>query len=208
MHLLLDEKIVLVTGSTSGIGKAIAEQFARENAHVYINGRTEETVNSTVQNIREKTKNQHIYPAVGDLSNVKEVAQVTAAVPRVDILINNTGIFNIMPFDKISDAEWTRFYDVNVMSGVRLSRKYFAKMLSQNQGSIVFISSEAAYCPKGFMNHYSMTKAAQLSISRGLAELTKGMLELIQYAQGPHGQKVLKNTLTALRPRRTVTPKL
>jgi NAD(P)-dependent dehydrogenase (short-subunit alcohol dehydrogenase family) len=174
MDLLLDEKLALVTGSTAGIGFAIAEGLARENARVIVNGRTEARVAGAIENIRKNNRRARLESYSGDLSDPAACEALVAKYPDVDILINNLGIFNPQPFEEISDAEWRRFFEVNVLSGIRLSRYYLPRMKQRNWGRIVFISSESAIQIPIEMIHYGVTKTAQLAISRGLAEMTTG----------------------------------
>lgn len=174
MDLQLKNKKALITGSTAGIGYAIAKQLAKENAHVYINGRTTERVESAVKKLKDETGNPNISGFVVDFSDNKQIESLIQQLPDVDILVNNVGIFEPKPFKDISDADWFKFFEVNVLSGVRLSRAYFDKMITKNWGRIIFISSESAVQIPDEMIHYGMTKTAQLAVSRGLAELTKG----------------------------------
>jgi len=174
MDLLLDEKLALVTGSTAGIGLAIAEGLARENARVIVNGRTETRVTAAIANIRKKSPYARLESYPGDLSDAAVCDALVAKYPDVDILINNLGIFNPQPFEEISDAEWRRFFEINVLSGVRLSRYYLPGMKQRNWGRIVFISSESGIQIPVEMIHYGFTKTAQLAVSRGLAEMTAG----------------------------------
>lgn len=174
MNLKLDNKKALVTGSTAGIGRAIAEQLAEEKAHVIVNGRKKEDVDKVVLAIAKATSNHNITGIAADFSKKDEVGQLIAEIDDLDILINNVGIFNEIDFEDIPDQEWFNIFEVNVMSGVRLSRHYFPKMINKNEGRIIFISSESSMNIPPEMIHYGMTKTAQLAISRGLARLTKG----------------------------------
>jgi len=174
MDLQLKNKKVLVTGSTAGIGFAIAKGLAKENAQVYINGRTKERVESAVKKLKDETGNENIFGFAADFGDNGQVENLINQLPDIDILINNVGIFEPKAFTAISDADWFKFFEVNVLSGIRLSRAYFDKMLQKNWGRIIFISSESAVQIPSEMIHYGMTKTAQLAISRGLAELTKG----------------------------------
>ncbi|MDR6194475.1 SDR family oxidoreductase [Siphonobacter sp. SORGH_AS_0500] len=174
MDLKLTEKVALVTGSTAGIGLAIAQGLAREGATVYVNGRTQERVEEAISTIKATIPDAKLKGVTADFSKVKEVNALLEEVPEVDILINNVGIFGQKPFAEITDEEWMNYYEVNVLSGVRLSRYYFPKMLAQNWGRIIFLSSESAIQIPEDMIQYGMTKTAMLAISRGLAELTKG----------------------------------
>ena len=174
MDLELSGKSALVTGSTAGIGFAIARGLAREGARVIVNGRSEERVGRAIDAIKKKHGSADIQGFVGDLSSADVAAKLTALHKDLDILINNLGIFEPKPFVEITDQEWTHFFEVNVLSGVRLSRFYLPRMLKKDWGRIIFISSESAVQIPPEMIHYGMTKTAQLAVSRGLAELTAG----------------------------------
>ncbi len=174
MDLQLTGKMALVTGSTAGIGYAIAEGLAREGASVIVNGRTQERVSAAVAKLRSSVPNGHLLELAADLGTAEGVSQCIAEFPDVDVLVNNLGIFDPKPFDNIPDEEWFRFFEVNVMSGVRLSRHHLPRMKKRNWGRILFISSESAVQIPSEMIHYGMTKTAQLAISRGLAETTVG----------------------------------
>jgi NAD(P)-dependent dehydrogenase (short-subunit alcohol dehydrogenase family) len=174
MDLQLDGKLALVTGSTAGIGFAIARGLAREGARVIVNGRSEERVNGAIDAIKKQYGSTEVEGFVGDLSVAEVAAELTKLYFDLDILINNLGIFEPKPFVEISDQDWTRFFEVNVLSGIRLSRFYLPRMLKKDWGRIIFISSESALQIPPEMIHYGMTKTAQLAVSRGLAELTAG----------------------------------
>jgi NAD(P)-dependent dehydrogenase (short-subunit alcohol dehydrogenase family) len=174
MDLKIKNKTALVTGSTAGIGFAIAKALASEGATVVINGRTIERINSAVGQLKKETGNDHIKGIAADFAYRKQIEQLIDQLPEVDILVNNVGIFEPKPFNAITDEDWFKFYEVNVLSGVRLSRAYFDKMLQKNWGRIIFISSESAIQIPEEMIHYGMTKTAQIAVARGLAELTKG----------------------------------
>ena len=174
MDLLLEGKVALVTGSTAGIGFSIAEGLARENSRVIVNGRTELRVQDAVAKILKKYPHAQVEQFSGDLSEAAVGDALFYKYPDVDILVNNLGIFNPQPFEAITDDEWRRFFEVNVLSGVRLSRYYLPRMKQKNWGRIVFISSESAVQIPAEMIHYGFTKTAQLAISRGLAETTAG----------------------------------
>jgi NAD(P)-dependent dehydrogenase (short-subunit alcohol dehydrogenase family) len=174
MDLQLKGKNAVVTGSSAGIGWAIALELALEGANVVINGRDEARLKQAAHHIQEKAREVKIGYSTADLSSAGGCAQLTEAYPECDILVNNLGIFDPRPFEQISDAEWYRFYDVNVMSGVRLARHYLPKMKEKNWGRMIFISSESGIGPPGDMVHYGMTKSAQLSVSRALAETCAG----------------------------------
>jgi len=168
MNLQLEGKNALVTGSTAGIGLAIATALAREGARVIVNGRTEDRVR------RAQQSSAAAHGIAADLGTEEGARLVTGRFPEVDILVNNLGIFEATPFERISDADWLRFFEVNVLSGVRLSRHYLAGMKRRNWGRIVFISSESGLQIPAEMIHYGTTKTAQLAVSRGLAEITAG----------------------------------
>lgn len=169
MDLGLKSKTALVTGSTKGIGLAIAQTLAEEGALVWINGRTQESVDKALLKISGKAQG-----IVADLGTAQGATDTINRLPEVDILINNLGIYEAKEFSKISDADWQNIFEVNVMSGVRLSRAYLPKMLDKNWGRIVFISSESGVNIPSEMIHYGFTKTAQLAIARGLAETTAG----------------------------------
>lgn len=172
MDFGLEGKVALVTGSTTGIGFAIAKLLAEEGACVYINGRSPEKVQEAITKI--KTSKGEVRSAPFNLSDKAGADTLIAAIPALDILINNLGIYEVKPFMEITDEDWLRFFNINVMSGIRLSRHYFPLMIAKNWGRIVFISSESGVNTPAEMIHYGMTKTAQLAIARGLAEMTKG----------------------------------
>lgn len=173
MKIELNGKSALVTGSTAGIGLAIAKGLAASGADVILNGRRQASVDAAVAAVRAVSSSK-VSGIAADVSNASGCAELVAAVPAVDILINNAGIFEPKAFFDIPDADWTRFFETNVMSGVRLSRAYMPEMLKRNWGRIVFISSESALNIPPEMIHYGFTKTAQLAVSRGLAEMTAG----------------------------------
>jgi NAD(P)-dependent dehydrogenase (short-subunit alcohol dehydrogenase family) len=173
MDLQLTDRLSLVTGSTAGIGYAIAEALFAEGARVIINGRTQESVDKAIAKLTPRGAGK-LFGFAGDLSSAETVEQVAKKYPDVEILINNLGIFEPLPFEEIPDDDWRRFFEVNVLSGVRLSRLYLPSMKHRNWGRIVFISSESAVQIPAEMIHYGMTKTAQLAISRGLAEYVAG----------------------------------
>lgn len=174
MDLKIKDKIALVSGSTAGIGYAIAKALAHEGVKVYVNGRTQPRVDAAVENLKQETGNPEIFGIAADFSDNRQIDALIAQVPAVDILVNNVGIFEPKAFRDIPDADWLKFFEVNVMSGVRLSRAYFDKMLEKNWGRIIFISSESAIQIPDEMIHYGTTKTAQIAVARGLAELTRG----------------------------------
>ena len=174
MKIDLSGKTALVTGSTAGIGHATAKGLAAAGAEVVVNGRTQGRVDATVAAITKSVPGSKVRGVAADVSTATGCKALVAALPNVDILINNAGIFEPKDFFNIPDEDWMRFFEVNVMSGVRLSRAYMPGMLKRNWGRIVFISSESALNIPKEMIHYGMTKTAQLAVSRGLAEMTRG----------------------------------
>lgn len=174
MDLKIKDKTAFISGSTAGIGYAIATRLANEGATVIINGRTQEAVNKAVAELKSETNNPNISGVAADFYKVDEINNLINQLPHIDILINNAGIFEPKPFAEIPDEDWFRFFDMNVMSGIRLSRALFPKMLDKNWGRVIFISSESAVSIPSEMIHYGMTKTAQLAVSSGMAELTKG----------------------------------
>jgi NAD(P)-dependent dehydrogenase (short-subunit alcohol dehydrogenase family) len=174
MNLGLNGKIAAVTGSTAGIGFAIANTLAAEGAQVIVNGRTQARVDSAIKSIRQETAKAEVRGVAADLGTVDGVKLFAKQVTEADILVNNLGIFEPKPFAEISDADWLRFFAVNVMSGVRLSRHYLPGMLRKNWGRIIFISSESGQQIPAEMVHYGMTKTAQIAVARGIAESVAG----------------------------------
>jgi NAD(P)-dependent dehydrogenase (short-subunit alcohol dehydrogenase family) len=187
VDLQLGGKTALISGSTKGIGFAVAELLAREGAQVIVNGRTQAAVDEATSRI------PGAQGFAGDLATAAGCAAIAKRFPEVDILVNNLGIFERKAFEEIPDEDWQRFFDVNVMSGVRLSRAYLPGMKRRNWGRIVFISSESALQVPDNMIHYGMTKTAQLAISRGLAETCAGTAVTVNTVMpGPtltHGNK-------------------
>lgn len=174
MDLQLAGKTALVSGSTTGIGFAIASTLAAEGATVIVNGRTQERVDEAIARIMRESPRATLRGAAGDLGTAEGAERVSSSIPDVDILVNNIGAFEAKPFFEITDAGWEHMWELNVMSGVRLARRYMRGMLDRNWGRVIFISSEAALNPAGGMLHYGVTKTAVLGLSRGLAELTVG----------------------------------
>src|SRR5260370_1163064 len=169
VDLRLAEKVALVTGSTAGIGLAIAKSLAAEGAHVYVNGRTQERVDAAMARILTQDPRAKVDGIVADFSSVSGADAVIAKLPSLDLLVNNVGIFEPKPFAEIPDADWFRFFEINVMSGVRLTRHYLAGMLEKNWGRILFISSESAVQIPEVMVHYWLTKTPKMSIRRGVS---------------------------------------
>jgi NAD(P)-dependent dehydrogenase (short-subunit alcohol dehydrogenase family) len=174
MDLQLTNKKALVTGSTAGIGFAVASLLAREGASVVVNGRSPQRVEQAVQRIRAESTTAQVTGSAADLGTKEGVNRLTRDVPAVDILVNNLGIFEPKPFAEITDEDWLRFFEVNVLSGARLSRSYLPGMLQGNWGRIVFVSSESGVNIPVEMVHYGVTKTAQIALARGLAEATAG----------------------------------
>jgi NAD(P)-dependent dehydrogenase (short-subunit alcohol dehydrogenase family) len=174
MDLQLQNKQAVVSGSSAGIGFAIAESLAREGASVVVNGRSAARVEAAVKKIRDRGPKGQVIASAIDLSTRAGVDALLKQIPSVDILVNNLGMYAPKPFEEISDEEWQQIFEVNVLSGIRLSRAYLPGMKKQDWGRIIFISSESAINIPAEMIHYGMTKTAQLAISRGLAETTAG----------------------------------
>ena len=174
MNLGLQGKQAVVTGSTAGIGLAIASALAEEGARVIINGRTEARVAAALDLIRQRAKTADVRGVAADLGNSEGVARFIEQVSEADILVNNLGIFEPKPFLEIPDADWIRFFAVNVLSGIRLTRHFLPGMLRKNWGRVIFIASESAQQIPAEMIHYGMTKTAQVAVARGLAESVAG----------------------------------
>jgi NAD(P)-dependent dehydrogenase (short-subunit alcohol dehydrogenase family) len=173
MDLQLNGKLALISGSTAGIGYAIAEALAREGADVILNGRTQKTLEEAMDRLRPQAQGV-VLGFAGDLSTAEAAASCSRLHPDVDILINNLGIFEAKNFTAIPDEDWRRFFEVNVLSGVRLCRAYLPRMKANRWGRIIFISSESGIQIPVEMIHYGMTKSAQIAIARGLAEDVAG----------------------------------
>jgi NAD(P)-dependent dehydrogenase (short-subunit alcohol dehydrogenase family) len=173
VDLKLKDKLALVSGSTAGIGLAIAQALAREGARVVVNGRAQASVDAVVARLRSTT-GADVLGFAGDLTTAANAEAVADRFPGVEILVNNLGIFEPKHFEGISDADWTRFFEANVLSGVRLARLYLPAMRAADWGRIIFISSESAVQIPVEMIHYGMTKTAQIAVARGLAEAVAG----------------------------------
>ncbi len=228
MNLELSGKSALVSGSSKGIGFAIASLLAAEGARVIVNGRSEKSVAEALQQIKTASPQAKVEGFAGDLSTEKDTQSLLARFPDVDILVNNLGIFEPKPFEEIPDDDWRRFFEVNVLSGVRLSRAYTPGMKKRKWGRVVFISSESGIQIPVEMIHYGMTKTAQLAVSRGLAEscagtgvtvnsvlpgptLSAGVEEFVQkLSKGEPSEKFEKEFFKSVRPssliRRFATP--
>lgn len=174
MNLQLKGKTAFVSGSTQGIGFAIAKQLLQEGANVIINGRRQEVVDAAVEKLKQQVPNAAVSGIPANFEKVDEVKNLTTQLTNADILVNNVGVFEPKAFVDIPDEDWFRFFEVNVLSAVRLSRSLFPQMLSKNCGRIIFITSESAVNIPEEMIHYGMTKTALHAVSRGLSELTKG----------------------------------
>lgn len=173
MDLQLKSKTAFISGSTQGIGFAIAKQLLAEGAKVIINGRTQQKIDRAIAKLKEEIPAAEVSGIAADFSDVNAINRLLQALPDIDILVNNVGIFDLRPFFDTRDSDWTHFFDVNVMSGVRLSRALLPKMLEKKWGRVIFISSESGINIPENMIHYGMTKTAMLSVSRGLSQLTK-----------------------------------
>jgi NAD(P)-dependent dehydrogenase (short-subunit alcohol dehydrogenase family) len=199
MDLHLAGKSALVTGSTAGIGFAIAQGLAREGAQVLVNGRTQERVDIAVATIKKKFPDAQVEGFAGDLGQAAVADELLTRYPEIQILVNNLSIFEPKEFTEITDDDWRRFFEVNILSGVRLSRAYLPRMLKSDWGRIVFISSESALQIPAEMIHYGMTKTAQLAIARGLAELTAGTgVTVNSVLPGPTASEGVTDFVTSL----------
>jgi len=174
MDLKLKDKTAIVTGATAGIGLAIARTLAREGVAVTISGRSQDKLDAARADILAAAPAASVHTVIADVSTADGAAALIAAQPDADILVNNLGFYESRPFAEISDEEWFRMLDVNVMSGVRLSRHYFPRMLEKKWGRVLFISSETGASTPPDMVHYGVSKTAQIAVARGMAELTRG----------------------------------
>ena len=207
MDLGLNGKTAVVSGSTAGIGFAIATALASEGARVVINGRTEARVASALEQIRKRVAHSDLHGVSADLGNAKGVESFLKQVPEADVLVNNLGIFEIKPFLEIGDADWLRFFEVNVLSGIRLTRHYLPGMLKKNWGRVIFISSESAQHIPAEMIHYGMTKTAQVAISRGIAESIAGTgVTVNSILAGPTASEGASQFVENMAKQRGVTP--
>lgn len=207
MDLGFTGKIAFVSGSTAGIGLAIAQRLGLEGADVVINGRTEERVRIALAQIKKDVRNVDIRGIAADLGTAEGCAEVVRQLPAIDILVNNVGIFEPKPFQEISDVDWQKFFAVNVLSGVRLSRAYLPAMKERNWGRIVFISSESGLQIPAEMIHYGMTKTAQLAIARGLAETCVGThVTVNSVLPGPTASEGVSEFVSRLASQQNLTP--
>jgi NAD(P)-dependent dehydrogenase (short-subunit alcohol dehydrogenase family) len=208
MNLQLKNKKVFVSGSTAGIGFAIAKGFAQEGAIVYLNGRDTLKVEKAKSLIQQEIPGAQVYGIVADLATVEGYEKLILQLPDTEILINNLGIFEPVAFFDIKDDDWIKMFDVNVMSGIRLSRFYMPKMLEKNWGRVVFISSESALQIPTEMIHYGLSKTAQLSLTNGLAQLTKGTgVTVNSILPGPTFSEGVEKFIGDLAQQRNVTTK-
>jgi len=207
MDLGLKGKLAVVSGSTAGIGFAIAATLAREGARVVVNGRTPQRVNAAAERIRTELRGAEVTEVAADLGTAEGIGQFLKQVPNADILVNNLGIFDPKPFLEIPDADWQRFFEVNVMSGVRLTRHYLPGMLEKKWGRVIFISSESGQQIPAEMVHYGMTKTAQIAIARGVAESVAGSgVTVNSVLAGPTASEGVGNFVQSMAMGRGVTP--
>ncbi|MEG4961547.1 MULTISPECIES: SDR family oxidoreductase [unclassified Microcoleus] len=207
MDLQLSDKVALVSGSTAGIGLAIATTLAQEGATVIVNGRTQERVNHALDRLKQSVPNAKLQGIAADLGTQAGVELLLQQVPEVNILVNNLGIYGSQAFEDISDEEWMNILEVNVMSGVRLSRHYLPLMLKKDWGRIIFISSESALNIPAEMIHYGVTKTAQVALSRGLAETTAGSQVTVNTVlPGPTRSEGVETFIEGLAKDQTISP--
>jgi NAD(P)-dependent dehydrogenase (short-subunit alcohol dehydrogenase family) len=206
MNLDLKGKSAIVTGSTAGIGLAIAAALAEEGASVVVNGRTEARVAVALDALRKKSKDAQVRGVAADLGAASGCGELVRQVAEADILVNNLGIYAVKPFPEITDAEWMNIFEVNVMSGVRLARHYLPGMLRRNWGRVIFISSESAQNIPREMVHYGMTKTAQLAVARGLAEGLAGTgVSVNSVLAGPTASEGVTNFVSDMARQRGLT---
>jgi NAD(P)-dependent dehydrogenase (short-subunit alcohol dehydrogenase family) len=206
MDLGLKGNIAVVSGSTAGIGLAIATALAAGGASVVINGRTEARVNAAMGRIRGEVAGADVRGVAADLGTLEGVKTFLNRAPEADILVNNLGIFEVKSFGEITDADWLRFFEVNVLSGVRLARHYLPLMREKNWGRVIFISSESAVNIPVEMIHYGMTKTAQVALARGLAESVAGTgITVNSVLVGPTASEGAGNFLREVARQRGVT---
>jgi NAD(P)-dependent dehydrogenase (short-subunit alcohol dehydrogenase family) len=207
MNLELENKTALVTGSTAGIGLAIARSLAAEGARVIVNGRTEVRVSEAIASIRSSHPDAKLEPFAADLANAEAVIDAAREFRSIDILINNLGVYEPKPFEQISDDDWQTIIETNFMSGVRLSRHYLPRMKAANWGRIIFISSESAMNIPVEMIHYGVTKTMQVALARGLAETTAGTAVTVNSVlAGPTRSEGVEKFLIDMAKTKNVTP--
>lgn len=206
MDLRLKDRLALVSGSTAGIGLAIATALAAEGARVIVNGRSQAAVDAAIAGLQPSVSGE-VLGFAGDLSTAAAAEEVARQYPDVAILVNNLGIFEPKPFEEIPDADWLRFFEVNVLSGVRLARLYLPAMKRANWGRILFISSESAIQIPVEMIHYGMSKTAQLAVSRGLAEAVAGTgITVNSVLPGPTRSRGVGDFIVALAKEQGISP--
>src|SRR5208282_1774795 len=207
MNLELHGKTAVVSGSTAGIGLAIATALAEEGAAVVVNGRTAARVAAAEEGIRRKVKGAQLRGVAADLGTAGGAVELARQAPEADILVNNLGIYAAKPFAEITDAEWMHIFEVNVMSGVRLTRHYLPGMLRQNWGRVIFISSESGQHIPPEMVHYGMTKTAQIAVARGIAEGVAGTgVTVNSVLAGPTASEGVANFVADMAKQRSRTP--
>lgn len=207
MNLQLDGKKALVTGSTAGIGFAIARALAREGASVVITGRTQQRIDNATGSIRQEISDAKISGIAADLATPDGISKCIRAVPTVDVLVNNLGVYEPKPFEQITDDDWHAIIETNFMSGVRLSRHYLPLMKAANWGRIVFISSESATNIPVEMTHYGVTKTMQVALARGLAETTAGTAVTVNSVlAGPTRSEGVEKFIVDMARTKNVTP--
>jgi NAD(P)-dependent dehydrogenase (short-subunit alcohol dehydrogenase family) len=207
MDLRLNGKKALVTGSTAGIGFAIARALARENAAVVITGRTQKRVDEAIESIRKEIPGAILSGIAADLSAPDGSPKTVQAVPTVDVLVNNLGVYEPKPFEQITDDDWQTIIETNFMSGVRLSRHYLSQMKAAKWGRIIFISSESAANIPTEMIHYGVTKTMQVALARGLAETTAGTAVTVNSVlAGPTRSEGVEKFITDMAEAKKVTP--
>jgi NAD(P)-dependent dehydrogenase (short-subunit alcohol dehydrogenase family) len=197
----------LVTGSTAGIGHAIALALARDGASVFVNGRTQPRIDAAIHDIRKEVRDANVEGLALDLGTADGCERLVRRLPAVDVLVNNLGIFEPKPFEEIPDADWFRIFEINVMSGVRLSRAFLPGMKQRGWGRIVFISSESAVLIPPEMVHYGVTKTAQVAVARGLAESCAGTAVTVNSVlAGPTASEGVTTFVAALARQQNTTP--
>lgn len=207
MELQLENKLALVSGSTAGIGFAIAKALAAEGARVVVNGRTEKRVNTAISSLRASLPQARLEALALDLSRAEAVTETAARFPEVDILVNNLGRYEPKPFEDITDSNWSAIIETNFMSGVRLSRHYLPRMKTTGWGRIIFISSESAVNIPVEMIHYGVTKTMQIALARGLAETTAGTgVTVNSVLAGPTRSEGVEQFITDLAGTNKVSP--
>jgi NAD(P)-dependent dehydrogenase (short-subunit alcohol dehydrogenase family) len=207
VNLLLEGKKALVTGSTAGIGFAIARTLAGEGASVVITGRTQNRVEAALKRIQKDIRDAKVSGIAADLATARGCAKCIEAVPSVDILVNNLGVYEPKPFEKITDDEWYAIIETNFMSGVRLCRHYLPGMRTANWGRIIFISSESAVNIPVEMIHYGVTKTMQVALARGLAETTSGTgITVNSILAGPTRSEGVEQFIADVARTRGITP--